>query len=293
LEGNGVGFVTATAPPRTVRKPAGQISLFVALASAGFRRYATYRQATVASAFTNSVFGFLKTFVLLGVAAAAGSAVAGTAAGYDGPQLATFVWAGQGLIGVVGFWGWTDLADRIRTGEVVTDLLRPVHPVLSYLFTDLGRAGYGVLTRFLPPIVVGALAFDLYAPRRPSTYALFAVSVTLATVISFGCRYLVNATAFWLLDARGILLGWAVASTVLSGLVFPIPFLPPGWAAAVWIATPFPSLFQTPLDVLVEREPPAGLSELMGIQVGWVLLVLWLCRLVQRRAERKLVIQGG
>ena len=35
-------------------------------------------------------------------------------------------------------WAWTDLADRIRTGDVVADLLRPVDPVTSYLATDLG-----------------------------------------------------------------------------------------------------------------------------------------------------------
>jgi len=288
-----VGFVTATAPPRTVRKSAGQISLFTAIASAGFRRYSTYRQATVASAFTNSVFGFLKTFVLLGVAGGTAGAIVGTVAGYDGPQLATYVWAGQGLIGVVGFWGWTDLSDRIRTGEVVTDLLRPVHPVASYLATDVGRAGYGMLARFTPPVVVGAFAFDLYAPTRAGTYPLFAVSVALAVVISFGCRYLVNAAAFWMLDARGVLLGWALLSTVLSGLVFPLPFLPPGWAAALWIGTPFPSLLQTPLDILVERHPPAGQFGLLALQVGWAVVSLGLCWLVQRRAERRLVIQGG
>jgi ABC-2 type transport system permease protein len=39
------------------------------------------------------------------------------------------VWAGQGLIGIVLIWAPKDFADRIRTGDVVTDLLRPVDPV--------------------------------------------------------------------------------------------------------------------------------------------------------------------
>jgi ABC-2 type transport system permease protein len=60
-----------------------------------------------------------------------------------------------------------------------------------------------VLTRFVGPVVVGALAFPLYAPRRPATYVLFACSMLLATIVCFGCRFLVNAAAYWLLDARG------------------------------------------------------------------------------------------
>jgi ABC-type uncharacterized transport system permease subunit len=87
------------------------------LARSGFRRYATYRQATVAGAVTNTVFGLLRCYVLLAVAAGAG----GLAAGYDSAQLATYVWVGQGLLAVVMLWGWSDLADRIRTGAVATD----------------------------------------------------------------------------------------------------------------------------------------------------------------------------
>ena len=117
---------------------------FSALVSAGFRRFSTYRQATVAGLFTNIVFGFLRCYVLL--------AVAGSAAiGYDLRQMATYVWVSQGLIATVGLWGDTGLSERIRTGDVVADLLRPVPPVVSYLATDLGRAGFAALARFCRP----------------------------------------------------------------------------------------------------------------------------------------------
>jgi len=101
---------------------------YLALAAAGFRRYAAYRQAMVAAIFTNTIFGFLRCSVLLALAGA------GTVAGYDEPRLATFVWAGQGLIGVVLLWGPNELADRIRTGDVIADLLRPVDLVWQLLF---------------------------------------------------------------------------------------------------------------------------------------------------------------
>ncbi|MEU1886079.1 ABC-2 family transporter protein [Micromonospora sp. WMMD987] len=236
---------------------------------------------------TNTVFGFLHCSVLL---AAAG---AGGVGGYDRDQLATFVWMGQGLIAVVLLWGWTDLADRIRTGDVAADLLRPVHPVTSYLATDLGRAGYAALARLLPPVLVGPVFFDVYLPSRWSTLGLFVVSVVAAVVLCFGCRFLVNATAYWWQDARGPLLLWTLGSGVLAGLYFPLRFLPEWLQLVLWCGTPFPSLMQTPLDVLVERDPPAVQVGLVALQLGWTVLVLAACRLVQRRAERRLVVQGG
>jgi ABC-2 type transport system permease protein len=194
---------------------------------------------------------------------------------------------------VVGFWGWTDLADRIRSGAVVVDLLRPVHPVTSYLAADLGRAGYAALTRMVAPLAVGALFFDMYVPHRAGTVPLFVVSVVLAVLVSFGGRYLVNAAAYWLLDVRGVLIPWTIASSVLSGLYFPMRFLP-GWATtALWYGTPFPSLLQTPIDIAVERTSYPGLLALVAAQLGWAAGLLALCTVVQRRAERRLVIQGG
>jgi ABC-2 type transport system permease protein len=244
----------------------------------------------VAGAFTNVVFGFLRCYVLLAVASAA---TGGRPAGYDRAQLATFVWVGQGLLTVVALWGWTDLADRIRTGDVAADLLRPVSPVISYLAQDLGRAGHGMLARFIPPLAVGAIFFPLYVPARWNTVPLFALSVLLAVMGSFAARYLVNATAYWLHDARGPVILWTLSSGVLAGLYFPLRLLPDWLAVTLWVATPMPGLLQTPLDVLVERDPPAIQAALVALQAVWATVLLGACLVVQRRAERKLVVQGG
>ena len=279
--------VLTISPGRPFR---ASVTTFGALVWSGFRRYATYRQATIAGTFTNIVFGFLRCYVLLAVAA---GAVGGRPGGYDPAQLATFVWVGQGLLSVTGIWGWTDLSDRIRTGDVASDLLRPVPPVTAYLAADLGRAGHAVLTRLLPPVVAGAVFFTLAVPQRWPTVPLFLVSMVLAVLGSFGCRFLVNATAYWLHDARGPLMLWTLGSGVLAGLYFPLRLLP-GWATVtLWVATPMPGLLQTPLDVLVERDPPGRQLGLVLIQAAWAAGLLLLAGLVQRRAERKLVVQGG
>ena len=284
-------WLTATVPASSVPdRFRAHVLTFGALAWSGFRRHATYRQATVAGAFTNVVFGFLRCYVLLAVADAV---VDGRPGGYGAAQLATFVWVGQGLLAVVAIWGWSELADRIRTGDVSADLLRPVHPVLGYLAPDVGRAGHSLLARFFPPLVVGAIFFDLYLPGRWFTVPLFAISMLLAVVGSFACRFLVNAVAYWLHDARGPLVLWTLGSGVLAGLYFPLRFLPDPLAVALWVATPFPGLLQTPLDVLVERDPAPLQAGLVVLQAVWAAVLLGCCVVVQRRAERRLVAQGG
>jgi len=236
---------------------------------------------------TNTVFGFLRGAVMLAVAAAAARV------GYDEPRLMTYVWVGQGLIGVVLLWTPAELADRIRSGDVVADLLRPVDLVRQELAADLGRAALGVVTRLVGPVAVGALFFPLYAPRRAATLALFALSLALATIVCFGCRFLVNASAYWLMDVRGPRVAWTLLSGVLGGLYFPLWFLPPPVVTALIVATPFPSIVQLPLDVLVERGAPLDQAGLVGVQLGWAVLMLAACLAVQRAGERKMVVQGG
>ena len=286
MEINGVDRLNASVREISDRRDVRlSVVAFVALVRSGFRRYATYRQATAAGIAVNTIFGFLKCYVLL--------AVAGTAAGYTGRQLASFVWVGQGLLTVVLLWGWTELADRIRSGEVISDLLRPVPPVAGYLAADLGRAGHAMVTRFVVPLMIGFFAFDLYVPGRWSTWPLFAVSVLLAVVASFCCRFLANVTAHWLADARGPLMIWTTVSGVLTGMYFPLRFLPEPLDTILWLATPFPGLMQTPLDVFVEVDPTSRQVWLVAMQAGWALALLALCQWTQRRAEHRMVAQGG
>lgn len=281
--------ITFAAAQKFAARSSIPFQTFAVLAKAGFRRYSTYRQATVAGIFTNTVFGFLRCYVLL--AAAKGGN--GSVAGYHGSQLVAYVWLGQGLLSTVGLWGDTDLSDRIRSGNVISDLLRPIHPVISYFAVDMGRAVFAVLTRFVAPVAVGVIAFDFYIPHRPITYPLFVVSVVLATMLSFACRYIVNAATYWILDGRGPQIAWTVSATLLGGLYFPLHFLPPHVFTALWLATPFPSLLQAPLDIACERSSDAAAAGYLAVQVGWLILIFAACAAVQRRAERKLVVQGG
>ena len=281
----------ARVPMISPRRPAREaVTTFGALARSGFRRYATYRQATIAGAFTNVVFGFLRCYVLLAVAAAT---VGGQVAGYDEAQLATYVWVGQGLLSVIWIGHWDDLALRIRSGDVAADLLRPMSPVTSYLAADLGRAGHAMTTRFVPPVIVGMIFFPIWLPGRWQTVPLFAVSILLAVIGCFGVRYLINSIAYWLHDARGPMLVWLVSGGILSGLYFPLRMLPDWLAIVLYVGTPFPSMLQTPLDVLVERDSPLLQAGLVLLQVFWASLLLLACGRVQRMAERRLVVQGG
>ncbi len=261
---------------------------YLAFAAAGFARYSAYRAASVAGAFTNTVFGVVKASITTATIAAAGGALAG----YDARQGATYAWLVQGLLATVALFGWSDLAQRIRTGDIAVDLGRPIDLQLSWLASDLGRAAFMLVPRGLPPLLAGLLFFDVALPGSPLPYLLAMVSLPLAVVVSFACRFAVNLVAFWLLDLRGAITLYVVASNLLAGLIVPVPWFP-GWMRALARATPFPSMLQAPVDVLSGRVTGTAALTTVAVQGIWAAVTLGVGRVVLARATRKLVVQGG
>jgi ABC-2 type transport system permease protein len=264
-----------------------RIRLGFELARRGYRRYSAYPGATWAGIFTNTFFGFLIAYVLLAV-----FEERDTVGSYDARDTVTYVWLSQGLFMTIFIWGWYEVAFRVRSGDVATDLQRPVDFQGYWLMQDLGRAAYHAVFRGVPPFVVGAVAFDVLVPTEPVLWAAFLVSLVLAVVTSFAFRFLFNLTAFWLLDYRGVGTLAMVVSTFFSGQLIPLAFFPETLRVLAW-ALPFAAMVQAPIEVWLGHAEGVELAGLLALQAFWAVALLLLGRAVLSVATRKLVIQGG
>jgi ABC-2 type transport system permease protein len=253
----------------------------------GFRRYEVYPAATIAGVFVNTVFGFLRAYVLLAL-----FAQRDVVGGYDAAAAVTYAWLTQALIMTVFIWGWRELSFRIRTGDIATDLVRPVDPLRAGLAFDLGRAAYHAIFRGIPPFLIGAALFSLTLPATTMAWVAFLVSVGLAVTVSFAIRWLYNAAAFWLLDDRGVTIITGTAISLFSGFMIPVTFFP-DWLAAVAYVTPFPSVIQIPVDIFVGRMTGWELALGLATQLGWAVGLLLLARWAFGLGVRRLVVQGG
>jgi ABC-2 type transport system permease protein len=265
------------------------VRLYWEVARRGYRRYATYRGATVAGLFTNTVFGFLRSYLLMALLAGQATGMIG---GFGTGDSLSFVWLGQGLIMVVYLFSWQEIGLRVRSGDIATDLSRPYDFQGYWLAQDLGRALYHLVSRGIVPFLVGMAVFTLTLPHDPVIWLAFAVSVALGVVVSFALRFMANLSAFWLLDYAGPLVMLTAAFTLLSGFILPINFFPP-WLRTTARALPFAAVIQTPVEVFVGKHHGASLAAVLGIQVAWAVLLLAVGRFVLKRAMHKLVVQGG
>ena len=264
------------------------VRTYLLLAAAEFRRYSTYRLAIFAGVVTQSVFGFIRVGVLFAAISAAG----GSLAGYDQLSASTYVWLGQALLAPIAIFGWIEIAERVSSGEIAVDFARPVDLQLAWWARDLGRATFQLLSRGLPPLLIGAVTIGLALPQSWTAYPLGLASLILGVSISFTVRFLLNLIAFWTFDVRGFVGLYIVVVGPLCGLFVPVHLFPE-WLRILAYATPFPSMLQTPIDVLSGRVLDAAAAALVVSQLAWLIGLVGLARLIQWRAGQRLVVQGG
>ncbi|MEV0319101.1 ABC transporter permease [Streptomyces sp. NPDC050658] len=273
-----------------MRVRTGRFRLYAAVAGGGFRRYATYRVATLAGVFTNTVFGLILAYTYI----ALWDERPGLG-GYDQAQALTFVWLGQALLTVMtlmggGFEG--ELIERIRTGDIAIDLYRPADLQAWWLASDLGRALFQLLGRGVVPMVVGAVIFDLALPADVLTWLAFLPAVLFGVVVSFAIRFLVALCAFWLMDGAGVTQLAMLAGTFFSGMLLPLNVFP-GALGEFARALPWSALLQVPVDVFLGRHTGVDLLSTYAFQIGWAAALLMAGRLLQAVATRRVVVQGG
>lgn len=251
-----------------------------------FRRMTTYRGATVAGVFTNTAFGFLLAYVLLAVYAERPEV-----GGFDPADAVTFTFVVQGMLMVVGIFGDLEIAERVRTGDVVSDLARPVDYQAWWGAVAYGKAAFYAVFRGIPPFLVGAIVFDLRVPGA-AVWPWFVASAAVAVAVAYGWRFLLNLCAFWILDVRGPNQLGSLAAQFLSGAYVPIVFFPL-WLADAARVLPFASMMQLPVEVFLGKHTGGDVAGVLVLQLFWAVVLLALGRLVFARAVHRVVVHGG
>ncbi len=258
------------------------------LLAAGFRRRSAYRLAALGGLVANLTFGLLKVAILFATVRAAG----GQLHGYTTASMSTYVWLSQGMLGAINMDGRTDLAQRVKDGQVAVDFLRPVDLQAATLADESGAALFSLLPRGLPSVLLGAVTVGLQLPTSPVFYLLGAVSMVLGVVISAATVYLIAVAGFWLIETRGLQILYMLASGFLGGLYVPIALFPK-WLLIVATATPFPSVMMYPVDVLSGLGGAGNAARLVLAQLAWLAGVVAVGQWLTRAGRHRLEVQGG
>ncbi len=263
------------------------MGLFWIICAKSIQKQLAYRAAVLAGLLTNLFFGLLRAAVLV---ALYGSRTVVTGISVEGAI--TYTGITQAIIGLLSLFSWYELMNSVYTGAIATDLVKPLNYYRFWLAQDFGRALVQLFLRGVPIMVIYAIVFDISLPSTLPQWLAVLVSLTLAWIISFSWRFLLNLTSFWVPNAVGILRFGFLISWFLSGFLMPLRYFP-DWFQQLCYLTPFPHMINTIVEIYLGVVSGLDIVRIILQQIGWALGLMAAGQLILRAGIRRLVILGG
>ncbi|HEU4611922.1 MAG TPA: ABC-2 family transporter protein [Kofleriaceae bacterium] len=267
---------------------------YAAIVSARFRSLLQYRAAALGGLFTQTFFGLVRIMILRAFYAASSVVAPMSLQAVTG-----YVWLGQATLLLIPWREDQDVAEQIRTGNVVYELTRPLDLYGLWFARSLAWRTAPVLLRMLPMFVVAMVIVPAIAPgwelAPPPSIAAFAMWIACfagAVLISSALTALINVTLMWTVTGEGVPMLIATCATMFGGLVIPLPLFP-DWIQPVLYALPFAGMLDLPSRVFTGDIAPADATWVLAHQLVWTLALVALGRWLLSRGVRRLVVQGG
>jgi ABC-2 type transport system permease protein len=259
----------------------------IELAKRGFQLQMSYRAAMLAGLATNFFFGLLRAIVII---ALYGEKT--MVADISLTEAITYTALTQAVIGYLSAFNWNHVMNSIYSGDIVSDLLKPMSFYSYWLARDFGRAAAAFLTRGVTIMIAYAFIISLSFPNSFNHWRDFFIVSILAWWISFSWHFIVNLAAFWIPNAIGISRFFFMASLFFSGFLMPLRFFPE-WVQKAAFITPFPYTVNAMVEVYLGLQTHQDTIILIARQLIWGVGLLLLGQIILQYGIKKLVILGG
>lgn len=217
---------------------------------------------------------------------------ASSIAGYDLPQMLTYV----SVVWIIRSFYWNtidqEMAYEVLEGKIAMELIKPVSVQGMWLARAIGESAFRLILLTVPAAAAISLIFPVHAPASKLHFALFLAAVLASFLLMGALSFLVGTCAIPLNSILSLIRAKYWLIDLLSGALIPIAFFPRSLQIlSAWL--PFEHIAYTPLQIYLGKLDPGRAALEVAISWTWVALLLWAGHLWWHRAVRKITIQGG
>ena len=186
----------------------------------------------------------------------------------------------------VGFNNAFMVADRVKSGDIVFDLVRP-RSWFSSLFAEY--SGSRLAAALWPAAAFTVISLGLRLGLPWQAYGRLVLLLPFMALLEFAISLNIGIATLWSQNAWGLGLAFTWARQLLSGTLVPLPLLP-GSLQVAFYASPFPWLVDAPIRAVLGS---TGMSQaITGLSV-WTVGLLALATPLYRIASKRLRVNGG
>lgn len=183
-----------------------------------------------------------------------------------------------------------EIEERIMTGRVATDLVRPFGFMKQMIAIQVGNV-VGSAPLLIVVVPVAMLVGSLRLPSLENAL-FYLLSLALAFIVNVLIWMLVGLLGFWLFNVSGVRAMLSISSDFLAGALVPLWFMPDALRTIVeWL--PFQAAMFLPGAIFAGHVTGSDVIRPLMVQMTWIGALIVIGNHIWKRAQRKLVIQGG
>ena len=183
----------------------------------------------------------------------------------------------------------------IRSGNIAYELCKPLNLYCLWFCKILSRKVIGTLLRFWPVMIVAFLLpepFKLSLPVSFTAFILFIISLILGMIISVIIIFFIHILTFYTLKDKGASSLVIAVSELFAGGYVPIMLMPSGIQIIAYLL-PFRYIGDLPFRIY-NGTIGIGTSLInMGVQIFWIVILIFISYKLTNRALKRVVVQGG
>jgi ABC-2 type transport system permease protein len=193
---------------------------------------------------------------------------------------------------VTGAWVIWDMNMEVRQGTLQKRLLRPIHPLLTYLAENM--AAIPMRLTVVVPIALGSLLWLGTGVLSKNVVDLLIVPLSLfgAFLLNFFAMASIGSLALYWESSIAVFELWLGLYTVFSGYVMPLEFFPPVFRGVIELL-PFRQMLAFPVENLLGLMPHERVLHDLALQWGYALFFMVVATLMWQRGVKRYGAYGG
>ena len=208
----------------------------------------------------------------------------------------SYIWLQQAFLALFRAWLMeNEIFDCIKNGNVSYEMCRPMDIYTMWFTRSAANRISKAVLRCMPILLAAGFLpapYGMTLPVSPKAAVLFLTGMLLGFLVVVAFCMLVYVVTFFTISPDGVRMVAVSAVELLAGSIIPLPFFPDS-VRTVLELLPFASMQNVPLRIYSGDLAGEAAVSALALQVFWLAVLVLLGKLLMRRAEKKITVQGG
>lgn len=211
-------------------------------------------------------------------------------------ELSSYIWLQQALLALFMTWFLeNDIFQTVVDGGIAYELCRPTNLYNMWFVRNMASRTSKAVLRCFPILIIAAFLPAPYGMGLPHSIIAgiwFIITAFLGLLVVVAFCMLIYISTFYTYSPAGVRMIAISMVEFFAGAIVPLPFLPNGIRQVVELL-PFASMQNVPLRVYSGNISGVNIYLGAGLQLFWVVTLIWVGKRLTASAIKRVVVQGG